>query len=64
MEQLSAAAKHEILKRLIADYEQWNALVDAGEDRMRVLSAERGLDWDSLSEDQRLQLIDTILHEA
>ena len=63
VEQLSASAKHEILKRLIADYDQWNALVDAGEEGMRALCAERGLDWDSLDEGQRLQLIDTILHE-
>ena len=64
VEQLSPSAKHEILRRLIVDYDQWNVLVDAGEDRMRVLSAERGLDWDSLDEGQRLHLIDTILHEA
>lgn len=64
VEQLSASAKHEILKRLIADYDQWTNLVEAGEERMRLLCAERKLDWDLLDEDQRLQLIDTILHEA
>lgn len=64
VDQLSASAKHEVLKRLIADYDQWNGMVDAAEQRMRLLCAERGLDWDYLDENQRLQLIDTLLHEA
>lgn len=63
VEQLSTAAKHEILKRLILDYDHWNAIVDAGDERMRALCAERGLDWDSLDEAQRLELIDAMLHE-
>jgi hypothetical protein len=63
VEQLSSAAKQEILKRLILDYDQWNAMVDVGEQRMRELAAERGLDWESLDEDARHTLIDTILHE-
>jgi hypothetical protein len=64
VEQLSASAKHEVLKRLITDYDQWNGIVDTAEERMRLLCAERGLDWDRLDENQRLQLIDTLLHEA
>lgn len=64
VEQLSTPAKHEILKRLVADYDQWNVMVDAAEERMRALCIQRGLDWDSLDENQRFQLIDTLLHEA
>ncbi len=64
VEQLSVSAKHEVLKRLIADYDQWNSMVDSAEQRMHILSAERGLDWDSIDENQRFQLIDTLLHEA
>lgn len=63
VEQLSTSAKHEILKRLVADYDQWNTMVDAAEQRMRALCAQRGLDWDLLGESQRLQLIDTLLHD-
>ena len=64
VEQLSVSAKHEILKRLVADYDQWNTIVDTAEQRMRALCAKRGLNWDQLDEDQRLQLIDSLLHES
>lgn len=30
---------------------------------MRVLSAERGLDWDSMSEEEREAFVDDLLHE-
>ena len=63
VEQLSISAKHEILRRLIADYDQWNTIVDAAEERMRTLCTKRGLDWDRLDESQRLQLIDNLLHD-
>ncbi|MBD1839191.1 hypothetical protein H6F78_18870 [Coleofasciculus sp. FACHB-64] len=33
------------------------------EQQMRVLSAERGLDWDSLSEDDQEVLVDKLLHK-
>lgn len=62
--QLSSAAKQEILKRLIVGYDQWEAMTDAAEVRMRRLCAERGIAWDSLSEEERLTLIDTLLHES
>ena len=63
VEQLSISAKHEILRRLIADYDQWNTIVDAAEERMRTLCTKRGLDWERLDESQRLQLIDNLLHD-
>ena len=31
---------------------------------MRALCAERGLDWDILTEGERQQLIDELLHET
>ena len=39
VEQLSSAAEHEILKRLILDYDDWNAIVDAGDERITPRSA-------------------------
>ncbi|MBD2087349.1 hypothetical protein NDI49_10920 [Trichocoleus sp. ST-U3] len=33
------------------------------EQQMRVLSAERGLDWDSLSEDDQEVLVDKLLYK-
>ncbi|MBI3851054.1 MAG: hypothetical protein HY298_12375 [Verrucomicrobia bacterium] len=35
-----------------------------GEAQLRRLCAERGLDWDRLSEDQREEFVNRLLHEA
>ena len=62
--QLSPAAKHSVLKILVPRLDEVESLVDYGEQQVRELSARRGLTWDRLTEDQREQLIDTLLHEA
>ena len=41
----------------------WAELSQYGEQQARSLAAERGLDWECLSSDEREQLVDTILHE-
>jgi hypothetical protein len=64
VQQLSPVAKRAVLKALIPEMEQFEALVDYGSQRIRDLCAERGLDWDILSEEERHQLIDTLLHQA
>ncbi len=33
------------------------------EGQLRRVSAERGLDWDTMSEDQRVEFIDDLVHE-
>ncbi len=63
VEQLSPTARESVLKRLILGQERWDAMLDYGAARMRSVSAERGIDWDNLTEEDRLTLIDTILHE-
>jgi len=62
--QLSPKAKQLALKVLIPRLDELETLVDYGSQRMRSLCAERGLDWDSLSEDERQRLVDELLHEA
>ena len=62
--QLSPAAKRSVLRALIPRLDAAEALVDYGEQRVRDLCAARGLNWDSLSEDERERLVDTLLHEA
>ena len=62
--QLSPAAKRSVLRALIPRLDAAEALVDYGEQHMRELCAERGLNWNSLSEDERERLVDTLLHEA
>ena len=62
--QLSPAAKHSVLRALIPRLDAAEAVEDYGEQRMRELCAERGLNWNSLSESEREGLVDTLLHEA
>jgi len=42
---------------LIADSNLW------GQEQLRLLSAERGLNWDDMTEKQHEEFVDTILHE-
>ena len=62
--QLSPAAKRSVLKILIPRLDEVESLVDYGEQQVRELSARRGLNWDRLTESERTQLVDTMLHEA
>ncbi len=62
--QLSPVAKRDVLRILVQRLDEVESLVDYGEQRVRELSTQRGLDWDHLSEDQRQQLVDTLLHES
>lgn len=62
--QLSPQGKKAILRTLIPQLDEFEALVDYGEQRMRDLCTQRGIDWDQLTEDRRQQLIDQLLHEV
>lgn len=61
--QLSPEGKRAVLRSLVPDIDQFEGLVDYGNERIRTLAEQRGIDWDGLSEAEREQLIDTLLHE-
>jgi hypothetical protein len=61
--QLTPTGKQALLRALIPDMEDLETLVDYGSRRMRAICAQRGLNWDALSEDERMQLIDDLKHE-
>jgi predicted Fe-S protein YdhL (DUF1289 family) len=63
VQQMSPEAKHEVLKALIPRLDALEALVDYGGGRIRALCAGRGLDWDSMTEQDRERLINELLHE-
>jgi hypothetical protein len=48
----------------VPELDKLEALVDYGSQRMRDLAAKRGIDWDSLTENERQQLIDELIHES
>ena len=47
----------------VQQWPSWVELSKYGEQQARSLAAERGLDWLRMSDDEREQLVDTILHE-
>lgn len=53
-----------VLRVLIPELGELESLVDYGSQRIRQLCAECGLDWDSLSENERQKLVDELLHET
>ena len=62
--QLSPSGKQAVLKSLIPDMDEWEGLVEYGDQRVRVLCAERGVNWETLSDSERQQWVDQLLHEA
>ena len=64
VQRLSPDARLSVLKALIPHLDEFEALVDYGAQRAREICAQRGLDWDSMSEAERQQWIDQVVHEA
>ena len=62
--QLSPQTKQTVLRILIPELDELESLVDYGSQRVGQICAERGIDWDNLSEDERQKLVDQLLHEA
>ncbi len=61
---LSPVGVRAVLKAIIPRLDELEALVDYGGQQMRALCTERGIDWDHLTEQERQQLVDEMLHEA
>ena len=60
---LSPEGKRAMLRTLIPYLDQFESLVGYGHERMQALCKQKGIDWDSLSEEERERLIDDLLHE-
>ena len=41
----------------------WQRVLAEGEQQMRCLCAERGLNWDAMTEEERESLVDDLIHE-
>ncbi len=64
VKQLPSEGKQTVLNVLSAEREAWwEETLIQGEQQMHRLCAERGLDWDSMSEEEREVFIDDLLHE-
>jgi hypothetical protein len=60
---LSPESKRAILGALIQDLDKLDSLVEYGGERIREICVERSVAWDALSEEERLRLVDKLLHE-
>jgi len=60
--QLTPKSKQTLLQNLIPEMDALDRLVDYGDRRIRAICASRNLDWDMLAEDERMQLLDELLH--
>lgn len=63
-QKLSPSVKQTLLRALIPEMDTLEQLLQYGNERIREVTAQRGMDWGNLSEHQREKLIDDILHEA
>ncbi len=64
VKQLDSQTKRRVLISLTAERDEWwKATAREGEVDLRRLAAERGLNWDSLSESERETFVDALLHE-
>ena len=64
VKQLPPTSKQAVLDVLIAERELWwDMTLVYGEEKLRKLANQRGLDWGKMSEDERKGFVDDLLHE-
>ncbi|MCA2811157.1 MULTISPECIES: hypothetical protein [unclassified Microcystis] len=62
--QLPEAQQKEVYKILIlGQWRQLEPVFNEGAERARIVAKERGYDWDTMTEDEREEFIDEIVHE-
>lgn len=64
VQQMSPEARQDVLRALIPRMDEFEILVDYGEQRARAIADERGLEWDNMTEHEREMLVDELLHES
>ena len=48
---------------LTKQWPEWDELTRIGEERIRIVAAERGRNWDIMTEDERESFVDDLVHE-
>ena len=65
VKQLPSQSKRRVLTDLTAERDQWwQTAAREGEKDMRHLPSARGLDWATISDAQREEFVDNLLHES
>ena len=64
VKQLSLPQQEKVFKLLLTrQWGAWEELSRYGEERARQTAAQRGRDWDAMTEDEREAFIDELIHE-
>ena len=63
LDRLSPKGRREPVRRLVAGASVLDRTVDTLQPRIVELARQRGLDWATLSDEERERLVDEILHE-
>ena len=63
LDRLSPQGRKKALSKLIGSLEALDRLVERNQKRLEAICRERGIDFSKLSETEREDLIDQILHE-
>jgi hypothetical protein len=63
LDRLSPKARREAVRRLIAGASILDGTIDALQPRIAEIAQQRGLNWTTLSDEERERLVDEILHE-
>jgi hypothetical protein len=64
VKQLPPEGKQAVLEVLIADRDSWwDEMLIHGEQQLRIICVERGLNWDNMSEEEREAFVDELVHE-
>ena len=64
VDQLPPRRKTELFSRLARSaWPEWAKIASEAEPQARRLAAERGLNWDALSDEERIALVDDLVHE-
>ncbi len=64
LDQLSPTARRTALAKLIRGYDALDRLIERNRDRIEAVCRERGVEFARLTEEEREQLIDDLLHQA
>ncbi len=64
VKQLPQEQKTEIFRvLLLSQWQQWQDLSRYGADKVKLAAKERGYDWEKMSEEEREEFIDSVVHE-
>ena len=63
LDRLSPKGRREAVRRLVAGASVLDRTIDTLQPRIVDLAKQRGLDWATLSDEEREHLVDEILHE-